>query len=102
MLTAAPQDSSWNIYSVSFEADCMNGNEPGTTSPVRPSGERGEFGHSTANTPTSSTSWLWSELDKREHYPNMNSLNTIFFMVFSQMTNYTHLALTCSCSSIIL
>ena len=40
MLTAAPQDSSWNIYSVSFEADCMNGNEPGTASPVRPSGER--------------------------------------------------------------
>ena len=66
VLTAAPQDSSWNIYSVSFEADCMNGNEPGTTSPVRPSGERGELGPSTANTPITTTSWLWSELDKRE------------------------------------
>ena len=73
MLTADLQDSSWNIYSVSFEADCMNGNEPGTTSPVRPSGERGA---------------------------SLIHFLVEFFDDF--LTNYTHLALTCSSSPIIL
>ena len=57
VLTAAPQDSSWNIYSVSFEADCMNGNEPGTTSPVRPSGESGESLASAQPTPWRDYIW---------------------------------------------
>ena len=33
------KDASWDIYTVSFDSSCLNGNNPGTTSPVRPSGE---------------------------------------------------------------
>ena len=33
------KDASWDIYTVSFDSSCLNGNNPGTTSPVRPSGD---------------------------------------------------------------
>ena len=37
------KDASWDIYTVSFDSSCLNGNNPGTTSPVRPSGENQEM-----------------------------------------------------------
>ena len=37
------KDASWDIYTVSFDSSCLNGNNPGTTSPVRPSGESQEM-----------------------------------------------------------
>ena len=33
------KDASWDIYTVSFDPSCLNGNNPGSTSQVRPAGE---------------------------------------------------------------
>ena len=33
------KDASWDIYTVSFDPSCLNGNNPGSTSQVRPGGE---------------------------------------------------------------
>ena len=71
----------------------MNGNEPGTTSPVRPSGEREESLASAQPThppaaPVGSGRSLIKERALSKNYEFIFFYN--FFMIFSQITHILH------------
>ena len=53
------QDSSWNIYSVSFDLNCINGNSQGTVSPLRPSGDPSHAINPPSNTHCTSDCVTW-------------------------------------------